>query len=591
LKAKNNITHLYFILPDGKCFLRTHKPEQFGDTINRYTFKKAAETGKSFQGIEMGKNFFSLRSVHSVIHNGTSIGYMELGEEIDHLFEKIREITGDDVSLFLTDEFMKEKSVEAKVETSGSFGLLYATNKEAALSLAGRMNLSQGLSSMVTQLVDYNGVKYITGIGPVKDAAGKTAGVMLFMSDITGLYNATLRDTGLIIAVFGIVIVLTGVCLYASMGRSISALNEAVAVSKRLSEGDLTMDISVSSRDEVGQLLQTMKNMVAKLREIVTDVKRSADSVAVGSQELSLSAAQLSQGATDQASSVEEVSSSVEQMSSNIRQNADNALQTEKIADRSALDAAEGGKSVAETTNAMKEIAGKISIIEEIARQTNLLALNAAIEAARAGEHGKGFAVVASEVRKLAERSQTAAAEISKLSISSVDVAEKAGEMLKKIVPDIQKTADLVQEISSACNEQSTGANQINTAIQQLDQVIQRNASASEEMASTSEELQSQAAQLQNTIAFFRIDGGTAIAGAGMAPASHVWIKAGKRAQAPPSAHGASRMIEGARPSGAAARALPIQKDTGMFARGVALDLAKDGKGDGEMPDEEFESY
>jgi methyl-accepting chemotaxis protein len=195
----------------------------------------------------------------------------------------------------------------------------------------------------------------------------------------------------------------------------------------------------------------------------------------------------------------------MEQMTSNIKQNADNAQQTEKIAVKSSEDAKEGGKAVLETTVAMKEIAGKISIIEEIARQTNLLALNAAIEAARAGEHGKGFAVVASEVRKLAERSQTAAAEINKLSASSIEVAEKAGKMLAKIVPDIQKTAELVQEISAASNEQNSGAEQINNAMQQLNQVIQQNTSASEEMASTSEELSSQADVLKETIAFFKI--------------------------------------------------------------------------------------
>jgi methyl-accepting chemotaxis protein len=192
-------------------------------------------------------------------------------------------------------------------------------------------------------------------------------------------------------------------------------------------------------------------------------------------------------------------------MASSIRQNTDNALQTEKISIKSSVDAKEGGKAVIETVAAMKEIATKISIIEEIARQTNLLALNAAIEAARAGEHGKGFAVVASEVRKLAERSQSAAGEISSLSSRSVSIAEQAGEMLTKMVPDIQKTAELVQEITASSKEQDTGAEQINKAIQQLDQVIQQNASASEEMASTSEELSSQAEQLQHSISYFDI--------------------------------------------------------------------------------------
>jgi len=282
-------------------------------------------------------------------------------------------------------------------------------------------------------------------------------------------------------------------------------MHEAVRVANQLSKGDLTLSIDVYGKDETGQLLAAMKNMVEKLKEIVADVQSSADNVASGSQEMSAGSEQLSQGATEQASSVEEASSSMEQMASNIRQNADNAQQTEKIAVKSAEDAREGGKAVTETVNAMKEIAEKISIIEEIARQTNLLALNAAIEAARAGEHGKGFAVVAAEVRKLAERSQTAAAEVSELSGTSVEVAEKAGEMLEKLVPDIQKTAELVQEISAASNEQNTGAEQINKAIQQLDQVIQQNAGASEELASTSEELASQAEQLLSAIEFFKV--------------------------------------------------------------------------------------
>jgi methyl-accepting chemotaxis protein len=283
----------------------------------------------------------------------------------------------------------------------------------------------------------------------------------------------------------------------------IDAMNEVTKLAQEIADGNLM--VTAKERSGQDELMRALAAMVGKLTEVVNEVKTAADNVASGSQEMSGTSQKMSQGATEQAASAEEVSSSMEQMVSNIKQNADNAQQTEKIALKAAQDAKEGGKAVTKTVQAMKEIATKISIIEEIARQTNLLALNAAIEAARAGEHGKGFAVVATEVRKLAERSQLAAGEINNLSGTSVEIAEKAGEMLTKIVPDIQKTAELVSEINAASNEQNAGAEQINKAIQQLDKVIQENAASTEEMASTCEELSSQGEQLQDTIGFFRI--------------------------------------------------------------------------------------
>ena len=306
----------------------------------------------------------------------------------------------------------------------------------------------------------------------------------------------------------GALAIVLAILITALLARSITLpLQRAVEVADRLAGGDLTMTVESHSTDETGQLLTAMGSMVARLQDIVGEVSAAADNVASGSTQLSANAESMSQGATEQAAAAEEASASMEEMSSNIRQNADNAVQTEKIAIKSAGDAQAGGETVAQTVVAMKEIAVKINIIEEIARQTNLLALNAAIEAARAGEHGKGFAVVASEVRKLAERSQQAAGSIAELSASSVQVAEKAGLMLGLMVPDIRRTAELVQEISAASREQDTGAEQINKAMQQLDQVIQQNASAAEEMSSTAEELSSQAEQLQASIAFFRVAG------------------------------------------------------------------------------------
>jgi methyl-accepting chemotaxis protein len=287
-----------------------------------------------------------------------------------------------------------------------------------------------------------------------------------------------------------------------NLNEVITAINNVTSVAGEIASGNLT--VTVKERSAEDRLMQALVSMVQSLTKVATDIREATNQVASGSQEMSATSEQISQGATEQAASAEEASSSMEEMASTIKQNSDNAQQTERIALKSAEDAIESGKAVAETVGAMREIAGKISIIEEIARQTNLLALNAAIEAARAGEHGKGFAVVASEVRKLAERSQTAAGEISTLSASSVQVAEKAGDLLNRLVPDIKKTAELVQEISAASAEQNTGTDQINKAIQQLDQVIQQNAGASEQMSSMAEELSSQAEQLQSTISFFR---------------------------------------------------------------------------------------
>jgi methyl-accepting chemotaxis protein len=299
-------------------------------------------------------------------------------------------------------------------------------------------------------------------------------------------------------------------------------LRNAVGAVQNVAEGDLTRFATITSKDEIGDLLGYVNTMIERLRGVVGDALSASDNVSSGSQELSASSEQLSQGATEQASSAEEASASMEQMAANIKQNADNAAQTEKIARQSSRDAEVSGQAVNRAVGAMRTIAEKISIVQEIARQTDLLALNAAVEAARAGEHGKGFAVVASEVRKLAERSQAAAAEISSLSGETVQVATEAGEMLNRLVPDIQKTAELVSEISSACREQDIGAAQINEAIQQLDKVTQQNAGASEEMSATSEELASQAEELQASIAFFRVDqaGAKAPAQRTAAPAS-----------------------------------------------------------------------
>jgi methyl-accepting chemotaxis protein len=410
-------------------------------------------------------------------------------------------------------------------------------------------------------------VSYVKGFAPW----GWIIGSGIYLDDVDAIFWSEARKN---IFALAIMLCIFGVIAWQITQSITRPLDEAVAVSNRLSEGNLNIAIGITGSDEPGQLLRAMKNMIERVKIVIADVKTAAENVAAGSQQMSAGSEQMSQGATEQAAAAEEAAASVEEMHTTILQNADNVLRTEKIAMKSSADALESGKAVTEAVMAIKEISVKISIIEEIARQTNMLALNAAIEAARAGEHGKGFAVVATEVRKLAERSQTAARDIGKLSKSSFEVAERAGSMLTKLVPDIQKTSELMQEISASTKEQATGADQINGAIQQLNLVIQQNAGTAEEISSTSEELSSQAEQLQDTIKFFNVDG------IDHAVARH--------------AGGMNKTVRPEHKIHVAHLARPVEKsEKAMFVHsvapaGVALDLKHDGNGNDDGRDDEI---
>lgn len=432
----------------------------------------------------------SLEAINSIMQQRDGMG--ETGETY---------LVGSD-KLMRSDSYLDPKGHSVMASFSGTVASNGVDTAAADAALAGETD-----SKII---IDYNGNPVLSSYTPLQ--VGNTTWALLAEIDEAEAFAAidALKWLMGIVALIAILAIFTVTWLVA--GTIVRPLSKAVEISERVASGDLDVEIDVTSRDETGQVMQALQVMTGKLRGIVSEVKGATANVASGSEEISAAGQQLSQGSTEQAASLEEISSSMEEMAANIRQSADNAGQTEQIAQKAATDAQEGGHAVAQAVMAMKDIADKISIIEEISRQTNLLALNAAIEAARAGEHGKGFAVVASEVRKLAERSQMAASEIGERSKSTVNVAEQAGQMLERLVPDIQKTAELVEEISAASREQDTGADEINRALQQLDQVVQQSAASSEEMASTSEELASQSDQLRQTMNFFKLDKSTSLA-------------------------------------------------------------------------------
>jgi methyl-accepting chemotaxis protein len=492
----------YFVVTDaeGNVIARAHSPEEYGDNISNQINIQRSLQGQKSTGIEEGRVVkLSIRAGTPLKdESNTIIGAISTGYVFNdtRFVDEMKHATGSEITIF-TGSTRYQTTI-----TDAAGNRIVGTelgNPEIENTVLRQQQTYYGNSQI-------QGQPYKAAYIPIIGVSNETIGMLFCGTSMQVINRLNLNVISNVAVVFLLlIIIITLILTYFINKYVLKPIAELVLASEKLANGDLNTNINYQSNDEVGRLAVAQKKMVESLRRIVEQVKDMTAYVGNASHEMSSTAQQISQGANDQASSVEEVSSSMEEMSSNIAHNTDNARETEKIALVSVQEIRKGNESTMEAAQSMREIAEKISIISEIASQTNLLALNAAIEAARAGEHGKGFAVVASEVRKLAERSHVAAGEINKLSTKGLTISETAGEMLNKIVPEIERTSSMIQEITAASNEQNTGAEQINDALALLNQITQQNASASEELASSSEQLSAQAEQLKETISFFKL--------------------------------------------------------------------------------------
>lgn len=493
--------YLVVVNQDADVIIRAHTPDQYGDNIGNQRNVQLALQGKRSVGIEEGSVVrLSIRAGTPIRNKeGNVVGAISTGYVFDdtRFVDNIKQAIGSEVTIFIGSTRYQTTIVNEK---NGQ----RVTGTELGIPEIEDQVLRQGKTYYGNSQIQ--GQPYKAAYMPLFDLNNEIIG-MLFTGTSMEVINSLNRNVmGTIAIIFLVVILFITLIITTLINRFVlKPVLAMVTTSEKIAEGNLNVQINVENEDEIGRLAMAQKKMLDSLKSIVQQVIEISGYLSSASQQMSSTAQQISQGANEQASSVEEVSSSMEEMSSNIAHNTDNARSTEKVTRISVEEIRRGNDSTLAAAQSMREIAEKISIISEIASQTNLLALNAAVEAARAGEHGKGFAVVAAEVRKLAERSHVAAEEINRLSGSGLSISEKAGKALQEIVPEIEKTATMVQEITAASVEQSTGAEQINNALAQLNQITQQNASASEELASSSEELSAQSEQLKDMVSFFKL--------------------------------------------------------------------------------------
>jgi methyl-accepting chemotaxis protein len=503
MRNEYGIAQYHWHLPPATSFFRFHNPGRFDDDLSgfRATVIATNRTQQAIRGLEVGRGGPGVRIVYPVFHEGVHQGSVEMGGSINSLLQQLEENLGIFFAVGIDPDIFSAVGRFA----DGSEDILrdglqyYRFSSDQARLLTEQAESFDGVT-------EFDGAELALSTIDLRDYQDRRIGQVVVGSDVSALISAQRAQmVASVVTSLIIMAVVLSLVVWITV-RALRPLDEVIDITGRIAQGDCSMDVQSDRQDEAGRVLQSVGTMTEQLRTTIGEIRSVSASVSEGSNELSQGAATLAQGSTEQASSVEEVSASIEQMSASIHQTSDNAAETERISLQTASSAEKGGEAVSRTVSAMREISEKISIIDDIAYQTNLLALNAAIEAARAGEQGKGFAVVAGEVRKLAERSQVAAHEIGEVASGSVGLAEEAGKMINSILPEIRRTAELVQQISAASNEQDSGARQISEGLSQLNRVVQQNASSSEQMSAMAEALSTHAEQLKKAISFFAID-------------------------------------------------------------------------------------
>jgi methyl-accepting chemotaxis protein len=518
LKARYQITHFYFIGTDDKIVLRVHNPSSHSDVVKRATFLRAKENRKLGKGIEMGAKFFSLRVVMPVEREGKVVGYMELGEELDHLVSAFGDSTGAKISMWLSKDYVEKKKLKEEFKKVGDYALVMASDAAEQQGLMQQYLASSG-GGLGFAKIKVGGLNFGAKAMPFKDAFGDEAGVVLYAYDVSLADSALSRFNVTILSIVVVMLVVSaflGVWLSRRISRPIG---EAARLAEAVAQGDLSQRPQVSGNDEVAQLLRSLSRMQASLAGVIGTVRGNAESVATAGAQIAQGNQDLSNRTGQQASALQQTAASMEELSSTVNQNAANANQANQLALGASEVAIQGGKVVGEVVQTMKgindsskKIADIIAVIDGIAFQTNILALNAAVEAARAGEQGRGFAVVASEVRSLAARSAEAAKEIKTLIHASVERVERgtalvdqAGATMTEVVGAIKRVTDIMGEISAASTEQSQGVAQVGEAVTQMDHTTQQNAALVEQGAAAAESLKVQAQQLVQAVAVFKV--------------------------------------------------------------------------------------